>query len=213
MSHLLLPLTTRRKILKAGLGAVVFSQMASRHTASAATAFGQLKPLVVCDLQNDASIRFGRQARQLGAPVRAIRSDCTRLWREDLIPLWRTDSTIQLGMTGFDSLFCLSMMAHDYGRRVVYRIHHRPRPDGTITHEAIGFDVPNSLQYQKSIDWAERTAELLLLRTKAPFQASDAAASHQAAAKGAALDRHSLVSWIMAPTAIPMLMASQIVTP
>jgi hypothetical protein len=200
--------TDRRQVLKAGLSLFIASPIVSTRAAVAGMRIDTAPPLVICDLQYSASVTFGREAQQMGAVVRAIRSDITRLWRDQLIPLWRSGPAIQIGMTGYDALFCLSMVARDWGIRPVYRVHHRPQSNGTLLHEGIGHRIPPSLQRMQSTDWAKHTAELLLDRAKLPFDASNAAACRRAAEESAGVCRDSLVSWILAPIGPPIVTAN-----
>lgn len=167
-------------------------------------------PLVICDEQYEASAAFGGRGRELGAQVHAIRSDITQLWRTKLIPLWRSGCSTQIGMTGHDALFCLDMVARDWGMRAVYRMHHRPLADGAIVHERIGYGISRSLESLQSPNWARRNADLLLDRSRRPFDVSDATACQRDAVASSGICRDSLVSWILAPIAPPTLTASQI---
>jgi hypothetical protein len=193
----------------AGFGLVVADPIMSARAAIATPPKASLKPLVICDLQYESSVSFGRYAQLLGAPVRAIRSDVTRLWREELIPLWRSGTAVQMGMTGYDALFCLSMIAREWGIRPVYRMHHRPQENGTIVHEAIGESIPQSLQRLQSTDWARHNAEVLLNRLRRPFAASSAVACSRAARESTGLCRNSLISWILAPIGSATVTSSQ----
>jgi hypothetical protein len=201
----------RRRVIKAGVVAMISAPILPILPISRAVAAAGMtspKQLVIYDLQYDSSVAFASQAERLGATVRAIRSDMTRLWREELIPLWRSGNTVQMGMTGYDALFCVSMMARDWGVRPVYRMHHRAQADGTFVHEGIGPRTPPWLKELRSKDWARKNARILLHRLKQPFDAGNASECSREASLRAGVCKDSLVSWILAPIAPPTTTAS-----
>jgi hypothetical protein len=66
------------------------------------------------------AVTFAVEAQRLGVPVLAIDGDVTALWR-DLGAAWRREPMAIAGATTPSSLFCLQLLAHDRGHRLVMR--------------------------------------------------------------------------------------------
>jgi hypothetical protein len=86
----------------------------------------------------DAGPAFGAAAARLGARAEPAASDLGSLWMRELEPMLRTAPASIAGFTRGAPLFCLEVLARDYGLRSVYRIEHRRRADGGIEHRVAG---------------------------------------------------------------------------
>ncbi|MGH8150329.1 MAG: hypothetical protein ACRETB_10215 [Steroidobacteraceae bacterium] len=103
----------------------------TRSTAwdAASAAFGRARPhAVLYDERFAEAIRFGHAAEQHGLPLRPIRGDVTRIWYDELAPLWRRQPRPIAGLTAYAALFCLERLARDHGMRVVHHDTY-PAPD------------------------------------------------------------------------------------
>jgi hypothetical protein len=85
---------------------------------------------VIFDGRFSASRAFANRVEQLGAPVLAIEGDITTLWRHNLSERWRIAPIAMAGLTLNGALFCLDMLARNYGMRVVFRREYEQRVDG-----------------------------------------------------------------------------------
>lgn len=87
---------------------------------------------VLFDERYPAAVRFGHAAEQDGLPARAVRADVTRIWYDELDPLWRRQSRPIAGLTAYAALFCLERLAWSHGMRVVYHRTHASLTSGTV---------------------------------------------------------------------------------
>jgi hypothetical protein len=85
---------------------------------------------------------FGAKAVSLGAAARAVGDDLGLVWMKEIEPRWKRGRAVVAGLTGRASLFCLELLARDYGMGVVYRAEHSPTSGGGIRHIVTG---PNGL--------------------------------------------------------------------
>jgi hypothetical protein len=76
---------------------------------------------VIYDERFPASVEFGREARDRGFAVHAIRGDMTDLWYHDLYPKWKAGPAAIAGLTAHGPLFCLERLSWDFGMRVSFR--------------------------------------------------------------------------------------------
>ena len=190
---------SRRQVLKAGLQVAFGTTLLAAWPGHGRVRRGVAGAMAVYDQRYDASLSFGAQAAILGAPVYAIRSDVTQLWRSVLLARWRSGALVQFGLTGFDALFCLEMVAREWGIRAVYRGHHRPNGTGGTAHElpAVVRSLPSDSTVAAA--WPVRAASSLLEHSGKAFARADVLACRQTAQTTAALCKDSLVSWILAP--------------
>jgi hypothetical protein len=182
------------------------------HSAGALAAIGlSVQPIAVCaaamrfhkvifDADFHQSRLFAADARSLGANVHAIRGDVTDLWHDDLYHRWRRAPAAIAGMTRFDSLFILEMMAADVGMRVIFRVHHHPRDDGSTAHEVFG-----TLAYVRPMRLGEsehewvRTIARSVMSWPTEKAAISKACSNIGEARARAIGPRTLISWIIAP--------------
>ncbi|MGC3980387.1 MAG: hypothetical protein QM808_03920 [Steroidobacteraceae bacterium] len=152
---------------------------------------------VIVDTRFEASIAFGAESQRLGTSVNVTRGDVTRLWYQELQPLWQQSPVAIAGLTAHGPLFCLERWAWDHGMRVVFRADHLHKSNGVIEH---------------SLSCAE--AQSLLLgdfnRAGPAYPIAAARAAHQCP-RGAyqvlspegvvcsVQDREPLISWVIAP--------------
>jgi hypothetical protein len=104
--------------LAAGLTAWPARAAASPTNADASAA---LPSLVLVDRQLDGSSAIAANARASGVIVREFTSDAGNAWMRELEPRFRLGSVVIDGYTGAPTLFCLELLARDYGARVVRR--------------------------------------------------------------------------------------------
>ncbi len=157
-------------------------------------------PIVVYDLRYREAARFGEHARVLGLTAHAVRTDVTDIWLSTLAPAWRRrpDAGVVMGLSGFDVLFCLEMMAHDHRHRVVYRAHHRVTVDGATLHEPV---LPQDALTAAlpPTQWGAVQATRLLRQLESSPKRSDAERC-RATGLSASLTHADLISWVIAPT-------------
>jgi hypothetical protein len=123
--------------------------------------------------------------------------DLGPLWINELEPQLKRERIALAGFTNAATLFCLELLARDYGVGVVYRIEHQINRGGTVRHRLIG---PQSLAH-----WEQTLAQAGPLW---PAVAADvaitcppglAASPDIGAAATPVLDRQSSgFSWVMA---------------
>jgi hypothetical protein len=65
---------------------------------------------------------FAGDARARGECVLEFDSDVAALWMRELEPRLRAGPTVLAGHTGAATLFCLDLLARDYGARCVQRV-------------------------------------------------------------------------------------------
>jgi hypothetical protein len=77
---------------------------------------------------------FGAAAARRGLAVRMIGRSIDRVWMNELAPRWRASPAPLAGFTRRAPLFCLQLLAHDFGARVVYRAEHVIDRNGAVRH-------------------------------------------------------------------------------
>ena len=78
-------------------------------------------------LYDDTSIEgrlFGVEAAALGAQTRAVGADLGGIWLREIEPRWKCGPAALAGLTTGPHLFCLELLARDYGMGVVHRTRH-----------------------------------------------------------------------------------------
>ncbi|HLK70980.1 MAG TPA: hypothetical protein VKT19_03440 [Steroidobacteraceae bacterium] len=196
-------MSNRRELLQASLGLVVsapaWSIPSARFTASRNALVRP--PIAIYDLRYVDSVAFGERARRLGIVACPVKETVTAIWLNTLAPAWHRnpDAGLVMGLSGFDVLFCLEMMAHHHGHRVVYRAHHRPDPTETTIHEEILSESASAAL--PSTAWGGELAMRLARHLNRPLRRSDAERCRAAGAM-ASLGHDDLVSWVIAPNAM-----------
>jgi hypothetical protein len=155
---------------------------------------------VIFDADFHQSRRFGVRAQSLGAQVQGIRGDVTDFWYDDLYCRWRLSPAPIAGMTRFDSLFCLEMLAADVGMRVIFRVHHCPHADGSTSHDVFGplAHVRQIRLAQSEQEWVHTIAHRVM-SWPAEKATISKACSNIADARAKAVGPQTLISWIIAP--------------
>jgi hypothetical protein len=92
---------------------------------------------VIFDESFPGGAAFGAEAVSRGAPVHAVGSDAGGVWMNEIEPRWKRGPAVVAGLTGRTSLFCLELLARDYGMGVVYRTEHSLTAGG-IRHVITG---------------------------------------------------------------------------
>lgn len=186
-------MTTRRAFIQQGIAASAFA--ASPFTAAAAAA----RPRTIL-VQRDLSesVPFGTEAALQGARVLAVSGDIAGVWMHELEPLLRRTPAVIAGFTGAASLFCLELLARDYGLRPVFRIAHRRRTDGGYSHTLSGRAPRERSQDELSKSgsrWPAAAAVLLNAALRPVLAASDLPLLELEDSGGPA----PIYSWMLAP--------------
>jgi hypothetical protein len=79
---------------------------------------------VVVDKTYPEAVAFGVEAVRQGATVHAVGGNAGGVWMNEIEPLWKRGPAVIAGLTGRASLFCLELLARDYGMGIVYRVEH-----------------------------------------------------------------------------------------
>ena len=144
---------------------------------------------------------FGAEAFVLGLPVHAVVSDVGCVWMREVEPQWRRAPVAIAGLTRGAPLFCLELLARDYGMGLVHRVRHVRDTDGNVRHTS-------TLNRSLSTDWE---STLAAAGRSWAVAAADLAISCEATAlrDGDLVDlslqsesgQTALYSWLMAPVA------------
>jgi hypothetical protein len=67
---------------------------------------------------------FGAEAARRGAAARPVGADLGGVWLHEIEPRWRNGPAAIAGLTTGPHLFCLELLARDYGVGSVYRMRH-----------------------------------------------------------------------------------------
>ena len=132
---------SRRKFVQGGLAASALATCPL--TARIALADARLVEShqifkVIFDQTLAAGALFEVEAVGRGASALAIGDDAGSVWMNAIEPRWKLGPehgpAAVAGLTGRASLFCLELLARDYGMGVVYRAEHAPAADGSVLH-------------------------------------------------------------------------------
>jgi hypothetical protein len=196
--------TTRRDLLKSGAavaavaasGAIAAADLSLRGPVPAALRFHK----VAYDGRFGEATLFAARARALGADVHDIDGDITDLWYEHLYPQWKRAPIPVAGITRFNSLLALQLMAGIGGLRVIYRASHA-RDRARTSHElygpraALAMIPPLAGAPER---WAPAAAGIVM-RWRADWTAIDRGHSTILDADARGLPADALISWILAP--------------
>jgi hypothetical protein len=155
---------------------------------------------VLFDNTSAEGAAFGAEAAARGAATRAVDIDLGSLWMHEIEPQWKNRPAAIAGMTSGPHLFCLELLARDYGMGLVYRVRHEIGASDHCGHIVAGPPVLSSWTNQLTAtgrDWARRAAALAIdcpgtLRPSRDFDLVDLASC-------SALAQRSLFSWVIAP--------------
>jgi hypothetical protein len=193
---------TRRAFMQYGIAVAGLAALPSAPReafAAPASARVTLAPFkVVFDRTFSEGAAFGAEAARRGAPVNAFGGDPGPFWMNVLEPELRRGTVAVAGLTSAPSLFCLELLARDYGLGVVYRIEHERIGGGfrhAVTGDAALADWPAGLA--GDFNWPARAAELATshARVCAPERPIELLDLAERPGRGA----ESLFSWMLAP--------------
>ncbi len=197
-------MSSRREFLQMGVAALalpISAHAALSPTSSILDGEPTATPLykAVFDERFSSSRAFSEEAERLGLSVHGIKGDMTDLWYHDLYTRWQQGPVAIAGLTAHGPIFCLERLAWDHRMRVVFRVDHRYRPDGSIEHAISG---PSSMLRRATalsdeINWSSEMANLV---TRCPAIRSQ---TSQANVIGPTVKRtddpEHLISWVIAP--------------
>jgi hypothetical protein len=155
---------------------------------------------VLFDNTSAEGAAFGAEAAARGAATRAVGIDLGSLWMHEIEPQWKNRPAAIAGLTSGPHLFCLELLARDYGMGPVYRVRHEIGASDQCGHIVAGPPVLSSWTNQLTAtgrDWARCAAALALdcpgaLRPSRDLDLVDLASC-------SALGDRSLFSWVIAP--------------
>jgi hypothetical protein len=155
---------------------------------------------VLFDNTSPEGAAFGTEAAARGAATRAVGVDLGSLWMHEIEPQWKHCPAAIAGLTSGPHLFCLELLARDYGMGVVYRMRHEISASDHCRHIITGPAVLSSWTDQLATtgrDWARRAASLAMDCPSAvdPRRNLDLVDL----ASCSALAERSLFSWVIAP--------------
>jgi hypothetical protein len=93
---------------------------------------------ILFDRTRPEGAAFGAEAARRGGPAEAVGLDVGGVWMNEIEPRWRRERVALAGLTDGAALFCLELLARDYGMGVVYRVRHSPAGDGHVRHFITG---------------------------------------------------------------------------
>jgi len=127
-----------------------------------ATPCAGLPTMVIFERDAAAGPAFAAAATKLGGRVTAIGSDPGRVWRDLIEPQLRQGPAAIAGLTTGAPLFCLDLLARDYGLRPVLRIEHVADAHGRYRHAFEGPAALGAIASGLASDgsWALRAATL-----------------------------------------------------
>ena len=143
------------------------------------------------------AVVFAAEAALRGGSMHSIDGNVTRVWLEQLQPLWRRSPVPIAGLTEFHCLFVLDLMAQAAGLRTVYVAHHLPATTG-YAHRLFGphHIAATTLDGHEEL-WPRQAAALLM---RFPGNVSTAReTSNLLDARRYEVRQHTLVSWVIAP--------------
>jgi hypothetical protein len=197
-------MSNRRQFIQAGM-AVTAAAMDSSLAGStepesirAASVLNSAFYKVIYDAAFPAAVSFAAEAQRLGATTQSIRGDVTDLWYHDLSRRWTHSAIAIAGMTTYESMFVLGLMARDARMRFVYQATHRLLPDGTVEHHCYAPTTVHGRCSMHEGEYWERAAARLIMGWQAErIQVEDK--TMLAAASERMIDAQTLLSWIIAP--------------
>ena len=87
---------------------------------------------VVVEMSSPLALAFRAEAVELGLAAHGIHDDITDLWYHKLDRQWSSAPAALAGITFPTSLFCLEMLARDFGMRVRFRALHDKAEPGPV---------------------------------------------------------------------------------
>ena len=165
-------MVTRRQFVASGLATAA---LAAHPRPAGAMLSGAHIPLfrVLVDRTLAQSASFAAAAARLGAAVRTFDADIGRVWMDEIAPRWRERRgegmrSAIAGLTAGATLFCLEILARDYGLHPVYRARHSTYSSGEPMHAVTGAEELREWQAAlaaRGPDWGSAAA---VLTTRCP---------------------------------------------
>jgi hypothetical protein len=155
---------------------------------------------VLFDNTSPEGAAFGTEAAARGAATRAVGVDLGSLWMHEIEPQWKHCPAAIAGLTSGPHLFCLELLARDYGMGLVYRARHEIGASDHCGHIVAGPPVLSSWTDQLEAtgpDWARHAAALAMDCPSAMGPCRDLDLVDLTTRSG--LTEHSLYSWVIAP--------------
>ena len=153
---------------------------------------------VVFDRTFPDGIAFGSTAAHRGAVLHAVGADLGSFWMSTLEPLLKHGALTLAGLTAGAPLFCLELLCRDYGLSTVYRIEHRPAPDGGVVHFLSGDPALAAWTDRLAAAGAGWAVEAAALATASTLPRPATTIELLDLARGRA--SQSLFTWVIGPT-------------
>jgi hypothetical protein len=154
---------------------------------------------VLFDNTSAEGAAFGAEAAARGAATRAVGIDLGSLWMHEIEPQWKNRPTAIAGMTSGPHLFCLELLARDYGMGLVYRVRHEISASDDCRHLVTGPAALSSWTDQLAAsrrDWTSLAASLAMNCPSAIRAARDLDLVDLASCSA---HERTLFSWVIAP--------------
>lgn len=113
---------SRREFIQSGLAASALA--AHPLTARGGEPYRPVIVVVVVDQTSPQGPVFAAEAANRGTAAYAMGRDPGSVWMNQIEPRWKRDPAVVAGLTSRASLFCLELLARDYGMGLVYRVEH-----------------------------------------------------------------------------------------
>jgi hypothetical protein len=147
-------MSSRREFIRHGAAICALAVVPCGARASFAADALDRRPLsllkVVFDQTDADAIAYGAEAASRGAAVQPVGSDVGSAWINVIEPGLKASPSVIAGLTCGAPLFCLELLARDYGLRVVYRVEHVHSRGERVSHVITGS--------RKAADWSARLA-------------------------------------------------------
>jgi hypothetical protein len=117
-------MTNRRAFIRSGASLAIVAALPLPRTASSATSAPRSHPasFVIVDDSLDTGAAFAAGAAAEGRTVRTFSRDVASLWMSAIEAQLRAGPVLITGHTSPATLFCLDLLARDYGARTVRRV-------------------------------------------------------------------------------------------
>lgn len=117
-------MTSRRAFIRNGASLAIVAALPLPRVAPASLRGTPIRPasLVLVDSSLDTGAAFAAAATLEGRTVQMFSRDVAGLWMSVIEPLLRAGPAMITGHTSTATLFCLDLLARDYGARTAQRI-------------------------------------------------------------------------------------------
>lgn len=190
---------TRRKACAIGLSAAAGAALPPLAAAPALAAAPSALRFAISDRRHPESLAFAEALAGHGVRRLETTGGLTRLWLEDLLPLWRGKGGAIAGITLFPTFVGLAEQARSHGRRSTLLAQHAIGADGApAAHLARVQNIlpATGLLQQCGGAWPQLMAEIVLRRDALGTPTAIRRRPPQQGGADAVADR-TLVSWII----------------